>query len=99
MLFIKLIRGMWCVSLAYVVRQHVKVAHISSRSGIYLNLDKEMIARAPIVDSQWNLRMSQDGLDKAYINYPCNTFKIVNSSLYHILLKMFIDMDAYVHVK
>ena len=29
------------VSLAYVVRQHTKVAHISPRSGANMNLDKE----------------------------------------------------------
>ena len=37
----KLVRGVWGVSLAYLVRQHVKVVHILPGYVTYLNLDKE----------------------------------------------------------
>ena len=34
--------------VAYVVQNHVKIAHVWPWYGVYLNLDEEMIARAPI---------------------------------------------------
>ena len=50
-LHFKLLRGMRGTPLVYVVWHHVKVAHILPGYGAYLNLDDEMIPRAPIVDS------------------------------------------------
>ena len=34
-------------SIGYMVWNHIKVAHIAARYGAYLNLDEEIIARAP----------------------------------------------------
>ena len=48
-LHLMLMRKMRGVSLAYVVRQHVKVANIPPGYVTYLNLNKKLIARAP----QW----------------------------------------------
>ena len=48
-MYLKLMRGMRGTLLAYVVWCHIKVAHISPGSGVYLNLDEEMIARAPLL--------------------------------------------------
>ena len=45
----------------------------------YLTLDKEMIARASKVDAESNLKMTQKCLDRAYLSYPCDIFKINNS--------------------
>ena len=64
---LKLVRGMSGAPLAYVVRCHIKAAHISPGSGTYLNIDKEMIARGPIVNVRLNLKLNQD------------TFKMDNS--------------------
>ena len=58
-----------------------------------------MIARAPIVDAKTNLKMVQDSLDRAYLSYQCDTFKIDNALVYQILTKMFMDMDTYVDMK
>ena len=58
-LHLKLISRVKGVSLAYVVRYHVKVAHISSGYSAYLNLDKERIARAPINDAKSDLKLTQ----------------------------------------
>ena len=57
------------ILLAYVVWHHIKVAHIPSGSGAYLNVDKEMIPRAPIVNIRSNLRLNQDALDSVYVNH------------------------------
>ena len=65
----------------------------------FLNVDKEIIARIPIVDVKSNLKMTQKCLDRVYLSYKCDTFKIDNSLVYQILLKVFMDMDAYVYVK
>ena len=43
--------------MAYVVWCHVKVAHILPGNDAYLNLDKEMIARAPIAKGELNFKM------------------------------------------
>ena len=59
-MYLKLVRGMSGTPLAYVVRCHIKVAHIPPGSDAYLNLDEEMIARASIVDTRLNLRLNQD---------------------------------------
>ena len=42
---------MRCVPLAYVVQQHIKVMYIMPQYRAYLNLGKEMIVRALIVDT------------------------------------------------
>ena len=40
----------WGNPFDYVVRHHIKVVHISPRYSACLNLDEEVIARAPIVN-------------------------------------------------
>ena len=97
-MYLKLMRGMRGVPLAYVVRCHVKVARIFPGSGTYLNLDEEMIARTLIVDASSNLRFNQDSLDRVYVDHQADTFKVDNSMVYQILSKMFKDMDAFVYV-
>ena len=67
--------------------------------GAYLNLDEEMITRAPIINTKWNLKIIQETLDRAYLNYQVDTFKIDNALVYHILSKVFTDMIAYIYVK
>ena len=98
-LYLKLVRGMRGTSLAYVIQCHIKVAHISPGYGAYMNLDEEIIIRAPIVDAKTNLRLSQESLDKVYLDYQCDTFKINNAMVYQILSKMFTDTDAHVYVR
>ena len=73
------VRGVRGVPLAYVVRHHVKVAHISPRYDAYLNLDEEMSARAPIVDAKLSFKTIQECLDRAYLSYQCDTFNIDNA--------------------
>ena len=46
-LHLKFVRGMMVVSLVFVIRQHVKVAHILPEFDAYLNLDEKMTASAP----------------------------------------------------
>ena len=82
-----------------MVWHHIKVACISPGYGAYLILDKEMIARAPIINSRTNLKLSQDSLNRVYLDEQCDTYKIDNALVYQILSKMFMDMDAYVYVK
>ena len=43
--------------------------------------------------------MMQDDLDGAYVSWQCAAFKIGNASVHHILLHIFMDMDAYFYVK
>ena len=59
-MYLKLVRGMRGTLLSYLVLHHIKVALIPFESGSYLKLDKEMIARANIVNARSNLRLSQD---------------------------------------
>ena len=94
-MYLKLMRGMREVPLAYVVQGHIKIAHITPGSGTYLNLDEEMITRAPIVDARLNLRLNQDSLDRVYLDYQCDKFKNDNAMVYQILSKIFSDMDAF----
>ena len=75
------------------------MSHISPRYGAYLNLDEKMIAIAPIVDKWSNFKLSQDCLERVYFDYQCDTFKIDNALVYQILLKICMDMDAYVCMK
>ena len=96
---LKLVRCIRGALPAYVVRCHVKVAHISPGYGAYLNLEKEMIARAPIIDAKSSLKMTQETLDKAYLNYQVDAFKIDNAMVCEILSKVFTNMDAYVFMK
>ena len=98
-LHLKLVRGMKGTLLANLVWCHVKVAHISPGYNAYLNLDEEMIARAPIVDTWSNLNMNQESLDNVYLHYQCDAFKINNALAYQILSKVFTDTVAYVYVK
>ena len=65
----------------------------------YLNLDKEMIARAPILGTKPNLKMTKNGLDRANVDCQCDSFKLNNILVYHILSKIFIDKEMYVYVK
>ena len=51
-LYPKLVRKVRGAPLAYVVWCYIKMMHISPGYDAYLNLDKEMIARAPIVDEK-----------------------------------------------
>ena len=85
--------------MAYVVQHHIKMAYISPGFTAYLNLDEKMISRAPIVDLKSNLKLSQEALDRIYLDCQCDTFKIENALVYQILSKVFMDMDAYVKVK
>ena len=96
---LKLIRGMRETPLAYVVWCHIKVAHILPGYGVYLNLDEEIIARAPIVDFRLNLKLNQETLDRAYLDHQCDTFKIDNALVFQILYKTFTDMDANIYAK
>ena len=74
-------------------------AHISPEYVTYLNLDGEMLARPPIVGTKSSLKKTQDGIDRAYVDWQCDTFMIDNVLMHHILLKIFTDMDAYIYVK
>ena len=58
-----------------------------------------MIARAPIVDSKSNLKMTQETQDRDYLSYQLDKFKIDNALVYQIPSKLFTDMDVYVYVK
>ena len=98
-LYLKLMRGMTETLLACVVWHHIKVAYILPEYSAYLNLDKEMIARAPIFDLKSNLNMTQETLDKTYLSYQVDAFKIDNALVCQILFKLFTDMDAYVYAK
>ena len=81
-----------------VVQHHVKVAHVSPASGAYLNIDEEVIARAPILDAKLSLKSTHEILDRAYLSYQDDTFKIGNAMVYQILSKSYMDMDAYVYM-
>ena len=65
--------------------QHVTVAHISPGYNAYLNLDKDMIAKAPIVNARSNIQKNQDCLERTYVSWQCGAFKINNVPMYHIL--------------
>ena len=75
------------------------VAHISPGYDVYLNLDKEIITRAFIVDAESYLKMTQDSLDRACLSYQWDRFKVNNALVYHILSMVFADTDACVNVK
>ena len=57
-LHLKFVRSMRGALLSHVVQHHMKVAHISLGYGAYLDLDEEIIARAPIANSKLNLMLS-----------------------------------------
>ena len=76
-LHLKLMRSMMGTPVAYVV-QHIKVVYIPPQYGAYLNLDEDMITRAPIVDAKTNLKLSQESLDRVYLDHQVGTFKIDN---------------------
>ena len=74
-------------------------SNISPGYGTYLNIDDEMVNRAPIVDRKSILKLSWDSLDRVYLEYQCDIFKINNALVYQILLKMITDKDACFYVK
>ena len=74
------------------------MVHISPGYSAYLNLDKEMIARAPIVTVKLNLKLTQECLESTYVSQQCDTFNN-NTLVYHFLFKIFTDTDAYVSMK
>ena len=92
-------RGIMCSlareQLASTRNLNIKVAHISSGYSTYLNHDNEMIARDTIVYAKSDLMLRQECLDRVYIRYLCDTFKINNAFVYHFL-KVFTDIDTYV---
>ena len=92
-------KGMRGTPLAYVIQCHVKVAQVFPGYGAYLNLDEEMITRALIIGGRTNIKLSQDSLDRDYLDYQVDTLKIENAMVYQILLKIFTDMDAYIYAK
>ena len=98
-LHLKLMRGMRGALLAYVVQRDVNIAHTPPGYGKYLTLDKEMIARGPIIDASSNLRLNQDSLDRIHVVHQADTFKVDNAFVYQILSKIFTDMDTFVYVK
>ena len=63
-----------------------------------LTLTLGEIIRALIVDVKSSLKITQDGLDREYVDWQCDTFKIDNALVYHILSNIFMDTDAYVYV-
>ena len=98
-LHLKLTKEVRVVLLAYVIWCHIKVAYIFPGHDAYLNLDEEMIVRALIVDRESNLKLTQNVLYRAYLNYQCDTFKVNNAIMYQTIYKIFMDMDAYVYMK
>ena len=60
----------------------------------YLNLDMEWL---PMDNEKLNLKMNQECLDRAFVSWHCDTFKINNVLVFHILWKIFMEMDAYVY--
>ena len=58
-----------------------------------------MTTNAPIVDRKLNLKMNQETLDRAYLEYQCDTFKANNVSVHQILSKVFTHTDKYRYVK
>ena len=75
---------------------HIKVAHIPPGNDAYLNLNKEMIARVPIVNGKSNFKLTQYVLDRAYPDYQCNTLKMNNALVYQMLSKIFMNTDTYI---
>ena len=93
-LHLRLIRRVRGVPLVYVVRHHAMVVCISSGYDAYLNLDEEIIVRAPILDARSNLKQALVWLDMRYVDSQCDTFKLGNVSSYHIFSKIFTSMDT-----
>ena len=75
------------------------MAHIPPRHDAYLNLDEDMIAKAPIVDKKSNFDLTQDVLNIAYLDHKSDTFKIDDALVYQTLSKIFMDTEAYVYLK
>ena len=88
-LHLKLVRKVWGVPLAYVVRQHTKVIFILLRYDAFMNADEEIIDRAPIVDTRSNLKQPHDWLDMRYINSQCNAFKNLTIHLFITISQRF----------
>ena len=83
------------ISLAYLDGEHIKVAQISPGYVTCLDLDEEMITKAPIVNIRSNLSQTQNWIDKKYLELQCNTFKADNTMMYCNLSNIF----TYVYVK
>ena len=75
------------------------MAHIAPGCDACLNLDEKMITRAPIVNPNSHLEMTQGCLDSVYLSYQWGTFNIINALLYQICSNIFMDMNAYVYMK
>ena len=82
-----------------MIQHHVKVVHIPPGYGTYLSFNEKMIARSPIVNAKWNLKITQETLDRAYLSHQVDTIKIDNPMLYQSLFNVFTDIDNYFLVK
>ena len=71
-LYLKLVRGVRGVLLAYVIWCHIKVPHFPNKSDKYHNFDMEMTARAFIVNKMSISRHSEVSLEE---------FQLVHSRL------------------
>ena len=58
LLHLKFMKGIRGTPLAYVVQHQVKVAYSSPWYLAYLNIDEEMIVRAPIVNAKSNIKLT-----------------------------------------
>ena len=87
-LHLKLMREVTGVLLAYMVWHIIKVAHIPPGH------EEEMIARAPMVNAELNIKMTQETLERVYLNYQCDTFKIDNALVYQLLTMIFMNTNA-----
>ena len=58
-----------------------------------------MIARAPIIDTKSNLKLTQKCIDRVYLSWQCDVFNIETAFICQILLKIFMDINAYEYVK
>ena len=83
-LHLRLVMGVQGINVLCSQKLH-QVAYISTGYSTYLNLDEQMIARAPLIDMKLNLKMIQEGLDRAYFSWQCSTFKVNNAFVNHIL--------------
>ena len=57
-----------------------------------------MIARALTVVAKSNLKLTQKCMDRIYLRWKCDIFKIDNSLVCQILSTIFTNMEAYVYM-
>ena len=99
-LHLKLKWGVRGIPLAYVVIQHINVVvHVSLGYDAYQNLMRRWLSEPPIINTTLNLKQSQNCLETPFISWQCDTFKLDNPLVHHILFKIFINMDTYVYEK